>query len=150
MYCEELLEQKNPNISLDTVLKDGRPKQKDLTGDNLHQYLLQYIVEKQSPVLVNWPRNASTLLVLQNHLKFGFVYLQQQNSSSLCATIEYGYWLNVAYDLHEREKITDRTKGTWKHWLVGTVRIKDSYARKLRTVAALLHEFLRHKYTQKT
>ena len=152
VYCEELLEYgnrteepKKPKISLDTALNDGRSKQTALTGDNLHQYLLQYIVEKQNPMLVDWPRDVTTLHVLQNHLKCGFVYLQQHNSSSLCAAIEYGYWLNVAYDLHGREKISGRTKETWKKWLECNVGIKDSYARKLRTVAAMLHEFPRFK-----
>ena len=56
VYCEELLEYgiigngkiepKQPKITLDTALKDGRSKQKALTGDNLHQYLLQYIARR--------------------------------------------------------------------------------------------------------
>ena len=94
------------------------------TGDKLHQYVLQYIVEKQSHVLVDSPRNATTLHVLKNHLKCGFIYLQQQNSSSLCIAIDYGCWLNVVYDLHESEKISGRTKGTWKHCLEGNFSIK--------------------------
>ena len=90
VYCEELLdygigteEPKKPKISVDTVMKDGRYKQKDLTGDNLHQYLLQYIVEKQSPVLVDWRRNATTcssesskawICLLTTTELFGFVH----------------------------------------------------------------------------
>ena len=30
----------------------------------------------------------------------------------------------MAYDLHEREKISGRTKGTWKHCLEGNFSIK--------------------------
>ena len=56
-------------LSLYTVLKDGQSKLEDLTGDKLHQSLLQYNVEKQSPVLVEWLRNATILHILQNHLK---------------------------------------------------------------------------------
>ena len=152
VYCEELLdygvgaesEPKQPKISLDTVLNDTSKITKGLTGEKLHLYLLQYIVEDNSE-RISWPQQATVLKDITQHLRRGFHYLRQQNSSSLCAAIDYGHWLNVAYDMHEHERIAGTIKGTWKKWLEVNVGIKDSYARKLRAVATILHSYPQFK-----
>ena len=115
-----------------------------VSGTKLHEYLLQYLVADVSTPF-DQPTEITTLLDAQQHLKRGYEHLRQQNSASLRASIDYGYWLNIVYEIYERAKITGKVKGTWARWLATNVGIKDSYARKLRVVAMLLDGYPRFK-----
>ena len=95
VYCEELFDYgvgtekpKKSKISLDAVLKDGRSKQNDLTGDKLHQYLLQYIVEKQSHVLIDcqgMQLNSMFLRIIKSEDLFTY----NNRTLHLCALLSY-------------------------------------------------------------
>ncbi len=153
VYCEELLENgyslnsepKKPTVSLGSLVNGKKTKSTTLlVGDKLHAYLLQHII-KDKPVTFDASGTFKSLCDIQHHLKCGFEFVKQQNSSTLCASIDYGYWLNIAFDLHTREKIAGNIKGTWKEWLETNVGIQDSYARKLRAVATLLQDYPRFR-----
>ena len=64
----------------------------------------------------------------------GYEGLKKSNCAALAVSIDYGDWLNVAYELHYNTQAGLRTD-SWKEWLKTNVGIGDSYARKLRTIS---------------
>ena len=95
-----------------------------------------------------WNEHAGLFTNLQGileHLKSGYDLLKKQNSLCLAASLDYGEWLNMAFELYSLEKLAEKITVTWKEWLEATVGIQDSYARKLREVAKLLCKYPRFK-----
>jgi len=76
-----------------------------------------------------------------DHLKTGYDLLKKANATSLATSIEYGKWLEVAFELHSLENLGDTM--TWKEWLNENIGIQDSYARKLREMAKILGNYPR-------
>lgn len=76
-----------------------------------------------------------------DNLKSGYKIIQKQNYVMLSSSIDYGEWLNIAFELHSTEKLAGKISETWKEWLLEKVGIQDSYARKLREIAKLLGKY---------
>ena len=152
VYCEELLndgfanggEPTRPKTTLNTILHGAKTKASALDGDSLHDYLRSKLIDGSFQNIES-DLTFTTLGEMTRHMKIGYQNLCRANSTGLRVALDYGHYLNVAYTLHENEKLKGLIKGTWKAWLENNVGIKDSYARKLRTVSALLHDYPRFK-----
>ena len=59
--------------------------------------------------------------------------------------MEYGYWLELAYELFRLKKWKGKNSGTgsWQEWLTVNVGICPRYSQKLREVAKLLQNYSR-------
>ena len=113
----------------------------------LHEYLLQHVVgtEKIKCPTVSDVKNVVTFENVLDYLKPGYEILKRQNCSTLLASISYGEWLNIAFELHSIAKLAGKTFGTWKEFIETNIRIQDSYARKLREIATLFGNYPRFK-----
>ena len=136
-----------PRENLKSLLGANSKVSKLLSGQDLHKYLVQNLAT-QDPV--NCPKVSgaglfTSLESILNNLKSGYALLRKQNSLSLSASLDYGEWLNLAFELHSTEKLAGKITGTWKEWLEGNVGIQDSYARKLREIAKLLGKYPRFR-----
>ena len=78
---------------------------------------------------------------IEEYLKSGYNRLKHSNSTSIAASIEYGEWLNVAFELHSLETMQGQQTLSWKEWLQEKVGIGDSYARKLRSISDVLGKY---------
>jgi len=138
---------KKPKGDLSRLLGDHKQMSKVLSGKGLQEYLVGKIVTKDK---VTCPKvsDAGLFTSLENMLeplKSGYKGLKKQNSAAIAVCIDYGDWLNVAFELHYTEKLAGKISVTWKEWLEANVGIHDSYARKLREVAELLGKFPRFR-----
>ena len=131
---------KKPRKDIKTLTDDHKKKSKLLSGQDLHKYLINKLATEDS---VNCPTVSevglfTSLESILNNLKSGYAMLKKHNSVSLSRSLDYGDWLNVAFELHRTEIWAGKISGTWKEWLDENVGIQDSYARKLREIAKLL------------
>lgn len=138
---------KPPKAGLKSLLGDRKKESKLLFGQDLQKYLAEKIVTMDE---VTCPKvsDAGIFTNLQDmlkHLKSGYKVLKKQTSVTLAVCIDYGDWLNVAFELHYIEKLAGKMSVTWKEWLEVNVGIQDSYARKLREVAKLLCKYPRFR-----
>ena len=138
---------KPPKAGLKSLLGDRKKESKLLFGQDLQKYLAEKIVTKDE---VTCPKvsDAGLFTNLQGileHLKSGYDLLKKQNSLCLAASLDYGEWLNMAFELYSLEKLAGKITVTWKEWLEATVGIQDSYARKLWEVAKLLCKYPRFR-----
>ena len=118
-----------------------------LSGKDLHEYLVEKRVT-QDKVTCPKVSDAGLFTNLENileHLKSGYKGLKKQNSGTIAVCIDYGDWLNVAFELHYTEKLAGKISVTWKEWLEANAGIQDSYARKLREIAKLLGKYARFR-----
>ena len=81
-------------------------------------------------------------------LEDALAFLQQTqqimrlNSANLLASsLNFGCWLNTAFELHELQKFCNPSTPSWNKWLSENVGISNSYARKYRTVAKMLNPY---------
>ena len=78
-----------------------------------------------------------TIIYLQN----GYKIVQQANTKSLQASLQYGKWLNMAFELHQMAKAAGYITCTWTEWIEKTIGISKSYSSKLREIATLLSDY---------
>lgn len=133
---------KAPKKSLKLLFRP--PSQsKRLTGDVLHAYLVQNLStsENETCPKVDEVGSFVNLPSIIPHLQTGYSILKRYNASQLGVSIDYGNWLNVAFELHSIEKLTKKTTQTWKDWLLINVGICDFYGRKLREISTLLKNY---------
>ena len=71
--------------------------------------------------------------------------IKRQNCSILRYYIDYGDWLNVAFELHYLDKLADKVTFTWKDFIEREIGIQDSYARKMREIAKVLGKYPRFR-----
>ena len=73
--------------------------------------------------------------------------VKKQNAVGLRVFLEYGYWLELAYELFRLKKWKGQKNGigTWQEWLTVNVGICPHYSQKLREVAKLLQTILDFK-----
>lgn len=119
-------------------------QKKDLIGLELHEYLLS----KLAPVGVldgeitppldceNWTLENFLLTLNRWH-----DILKGMNAKTLHALLNYGLWLNLAYERFELCKGDGLVRGTWDKWLKTNVGISESYARQLRYLSAKYYEY---------
>jgi len=134
---------KKPKGDLSRLLGDHKQMSKLLSGKHLHKYLVE---KRATQDIVTCPKVSdfglfTSLENILEYLKSGYEGLKKQNSTSIAVCIDYGDWLNVAFQLHYIEKLAGKISVTWKEWLKANVDIQDSYARKLREVAELLGKY---------
>ena len=84
---------------------------------------------------------STSLEDILDNLWSGYDLLKKQNSCTLSASVDYGTWLNVAFELHRCENIMGNFSGTLKEWLEKNVGIQDSYAIKLSEITKLLGKY---------
>ena len=65
----------------------------------------------------------TSLECIKMQLQHGFEHLKQQNPFHLCVSLDYGQWLNIAFELHARDKIAGRIQETWKQWLENNIKL---------------------------
>ena len=144
----DALPPKKPRTNLNSVLRKAA-KSKALNGEELHNYLQQKLVTPAEgahcPRLSEMPNPITSLRDMLRYLRVGYRLVKHQNSGCLFASLDYGEWLNFAFELHQREKLQGITTGTWKKWIEKEVGITDAYARKLREMFKLLHEYRRFR-----
>jgi len=74
----------------------------------------------------------SNLGSINHHLIYGYKVLKKSNSVTFAASIDYGDWLNVVFELHNNESLAGKQTDLWKQWLETNVGFRDSDGRKLR------------------
>ena len=133
---------KKPLKDIKSLLNDSNRKAEPLLGCNLHNYLVLNIVEQNQ---VSCPLvsevNPKKFVDVVNYLKKGYEGIKQVNRNTLCAYIDYGNWLNHAYELYYQSHLSGEVMYTWKEFLTNEIGIADSYARKLREIAKLLNNY---------
>ena len=138
--CEDMPRKPKGNIQSLLGIEKSSTK---LAGRELHEYLKTRIDDDTTTLEVKW--NPEDLAHIKETLVFGYKMLQRHHANTLATSIDYGYFLNKAYDMFNLEK----DKGlllshlTFKQWLADNVSISDSYARKLRKIAADFYEYRR-------
>ncbi len=140
---------KKPKGNLSHLLGHHKHTSKILLGKDLHEYLTENIVRRDGKVIkCQKVSEAGPFTSLENtlkHLKSGYKLLKLTNRSIIGTYIDYGDWLNVAFELHYMDKMAGKILGTWKEWLEANVGIQESYGRKLREVAKLLGKYPRFR-----
>ena len=125
---------------------EQKPPTKLLSCQDLHKYLIQKIADTNAG---NCPKVSdicmfTSLENILDNLKSGYEALKKQNAFT-SDSIDYGDWLNVAFELHSIAKLAGKTSETWKEWLEAKVGIQDSYARKLREIATIMGKYPRFR-----
>lgn len=114
-----------------------------LSGLELHKYLSEKII-----ILVSPPAtcpglqfvNVDSLEGIKSYLKAGYDLISRQTTTTLQSYLEYGRYLNFAYQLHQVTKWTGQKVVSWENWLKDNVGITASFSRKLREMAKLVGE----------
>jgi len=122
-----------------------RKKSQVLSGKELHEYLKRHMITPATSTLscpMVSEANPKNLNDTRHYLKLGFEILSQSNRTNIDISINYGNWLNKAFEFYEVEK---EKHDTWKEWISREVGIGDSYARKLRKLAEILGRYHRFK-----
>lgn len=124
-----------PKVKLTDLVYGVREKnEKNLL--ELHHYLISKLVGDSTPYRV--PTLATyytTINDLLEDLRLGYECIKGRNARLICDYIDYGEWLNVAFEHFERKKMSGTITGTFDGWLLQNVGIKGSYARMLRDIA---------------
>ena len=125
---------KKPGKSLQTLLNKHTSKSKPLLGLELHEYLLNHIVDMNNVVVPAW--NPVSLETMIPTLVEGFKILKQHNAKLLCYYLDYGCALNLAFDCFSVCKLEGQFSITWKMWIESNIGISDRYAKQIRNIAA--------------
>ena len=125
---------------LDLTESENRTrKQKVLRGQDLHNYLVRQCVDSGIQQLAGAePQN---LTEMATHLKVGWSRLKIANNGALCEYVKFGLLLNRACASHKIDKDCGKTEKTFGEWLHENVKISEAQARKIRTIADLLHPY---------
>jgi len=127
-----------PKAELLVIMGKNAPPKKVLRGMELHQHLKSKLVTRIVNDDITAPPTAGnfTLSSLLPTLTLGFDILKGMNARSLRSCLNYGLWLNIAYQTFEYSKGQGSVKGSWANWLTKNVGISSSYARQLRDLSA--------------
>ena len=138
--CEDMPRKPKGNIQSLLGIEKSSTK---LAGRELHEYLKTRIDEASTSLEVKW--NPEDLTHIKETLVVGYKVLQRHHANTLATSIDYGYFLNRAFDFfnHEKDKGQVAPYLTFQHWLADNVGISDSYARKLRKIAVDFYEYRR-------
>lgn len=154
--CNELRQQggistdfpKRPKQNINSLFDEVKLKKPKMSGIELHQYLTSKLVSDNyataMPDLTILSVN-TTLDDMLPHLKSGYEYIQRKNSRMLGRFIDYGVWLNAAYDKFMDNKIRGLIKVSWAEWLQNNVGISQSYAGKLRAIGHVCEKYPKMK-----
>jgi len=125
-----------PKSDLLAILGRSKP-QKVLRGMELHLYLMNKLTAFNTegfdlpPPATDIPRATISLNRLLPDLQRGYIILKNINAKLIGASLTYGLWLNLAYEVFEFDKGAGLVKGSWSNWLKENVNVSDSYGRQL-------------------
>jgi hypothetical protein len=136
---------KKPKRKLNSLFPQHKKASLEFTCESLHGYLVKNIVEN-IPDNFTYPsiRDLQTVPELNDiipTLKTGHLFVQKANSVNITAFLEYGEWLNLAFQLHKKAIITNKISEPWSKWLSEHVGLNERYARKLREMSILLKKY---------
>ena len=139
---------KLPKVSINQLINAKAKPALDV--EELHQYLCSKIVPTSGgcssmPDLTQLPADA-TLERMKHALKAGYKCLMGKHKYMILCSMQYGKWLEIAYNRFQQEKDQGSVKGSWSTWLKKTVDISEAYARKLREIVRLFAAY--QKITQ--
>ena len=82
---------------------------------------------------------------IRPHLVAGYERISKQNAVGLRMLLEYGCWLELAYELFKLKKWNGQNgdSGSWQQWLKVNVGICPRYSQMPREVAKLLQNYSR-------
>ena len=125
----------------------GNKKPNILCSVELHKYLIKSL---RCAEIVNQPDFAgdgfcTDLDQISPDLVACYEQVKKHNAVGLRVFLEYGYRLELAYELFRRKKWKGQNNGigTWQEWLTVNVGIFPRYSQKLREVAKLLQNYYR-------
>jgi len=124
-------------------LRGDKKKSNKLIGRELHHYLVESCValgDVSCPKL-NEVGVTTSLSTIKNYLVSGYEELKKSNCTALAVSIDYGDWLNVAFELHYNETQAGLRTYSWKEWVKTKVGIGDSYAQKLLTISDVFGKY---------
>ena len=100
--ADQILQSK-PKGSINTLL--GKEQLPVLSGIALHKYLLQNMSIDFDRV-PGYARDGiyTNIEQIKPHLVCGFQRLKNQNAAGLCVCLQYGQWLELAYELFKIKK----------------------------------------------
>ena len=136
-----------PKRKLSSLYGKQAKKQKLMTSEELHQYLITKVtdiskkVRKDAfdflPVAITTPEIAVT------KLKEGYRQIQRHAATSMFFNLQYGHLLDVTFELYAKEKESGLRLQSWDDWLKQNIGISSSYSRKLRDISRLLRPYMR-------
>ncbi|MEW8548707.1 MAG: hypothetical protein AB2693_34835 [Candidatus Thiodiazotropha sp.] len=122
-------------------------KQKMMTSEELHQYLITKEIDVSKTVRKEVfdfsPGEITTPNIAVAKLKEGYRQIQRQEATSMCFNLQYGYLLDVTFELYAKEKESGMQTQKWDDWLRQNIGISSSYSRKLREISRLLRPYIR-------
>ena len=112
-------------------------------GALLHEKLKSMIVygNAENIMKLDDVHNIVTLQDMSEHLLLVYKAWKKSNSTGLEASIEYGKWLNHAFELHKIAKLSKTVSETWDAWLKNNVGISRRHSYRLRELATLLQNY---------
>ncbi len=133
---------KPPKLKLSVVLGTRKQKSTPVIGTELHNFLLQNICSDYSSTCPNLSQVTITgFTQMIPYLKSGYAVVKRQNAVTLGTYIEYGDWLNIAFEYFQ----LGDNELTWKEWLLKNIGLSDSFARHLRYISRIFHGYPRFK-----
>ena len=139
---------KKPKVDARTLDSGAKMKREILSGQRLHEYLMQNIVSDvfNLNLQMNPLTGASPSLVsLQARLSEVWKNIQKAQREMVGWYIDYENALNIAFSIHKLESDVDHRIETWEVWLKENVGISSSQGRKLRAIAKLLGPYPRFR-----
>jgi len=120
-----------------------------IPGKELNDYLVKHLVQTPGSFSVILKVKDVSSVYLSNLdevkkcLQTGYQALKRQMSATLACYLDFGEWLDLAFDLYELHRLANKQEviKTWKDWLRINVGICDSYARQLREISKLLAKY---------
>ena len=140
--CDEFMQQtftnrevpKAPKVKLTDLVYGAREK-KEKNLNELHTYLISKLVDSPPDRMPTLATRYTTLNDMLEDLRSGYECIKGRNARLISDYIDYGEWLNVAFEHFEWKKLSGTMTGTFDGWLEQNVEIKGPYARMLRDIA---------------
>ena len=108
----------------------------------LHKYLLQNIsIDFDRVPGYACDRIYTNIEQIKPHLVCGFQRVKNQNAARLRVCLQYGQWLELAYELFKIKKWNNEINGTWQQWLSTHIGICSRYSEKLKEVAQIMENY---------
>jgi len=127
-------------------LYGDKPKKQKMTLEELHQYLIRNQVDVSKTVRKEVfefsPEEIKTTNFAIEKLQEGYRQIQRHDATSMCFNLQYGALLDVAFELHAKEKDSGVQTIKWDDWLKKYVGISSSYSRKMRVISRLLKPYV--------
>ena len=139
--------QKKPKPGYKSLLFKNKKKSTKLVGQELHEYLIKNCITSDIATcpLIHQVGIFKSLEDIKVHLISGYQLLKRENSNTIANSIDYGDWLNVAFELHSMEQQSGKVLVPWEKWINENVGIVASYGRKLRKISEVIGKYPRFR-----